>query len=392
MLELVAAFEQSNDTASIANIWAKRNGQVIENPPRPWITDLDCLPSPAETVLYKYKDFDRWYYVLTSRGCPFKCSYCFNSLLERIYQGKGPLVRRRSVDSVIKEVKYAKDEYGVKRFSFEDDVFTIDLEWLKEFCARYKQEIGLPFRCQVHAQFITREKVKLLEDAGCVTVGLGIQTLNQQLKEGVLHRYETNQQFINAMELFKDSPISVAVYVLLNFPGQDDKELIDLAKFLNRLSPDTLLPFWFRCYPRTDIVRIALDRQFLTASDVAKIEKSKEYAPFVVGARIFYKKETSPLVNLVLISSFLSGSVFNLILEKKLYRSKLLFSGIGCHLYSMFANTVKKLFKGKKEFFYYSLSGQLRFYGYYTLNLWLKNTRSLARRFRQGIFCFAAGR
>jgi len=175
---LINAFERDRrflpDT--IANWWVKKpDGSVIKNDVGPLIEDLDTLPYPDRDI------YDRAYpcnehatvYAMTSRGCPFKCSYCFNHAYQELYLGKGRLCRRRNVGNLLGEFEKLKQSYPLQIIVFQDDTFNLDKAWLKEFAAQYPREIGIPFHCHLRADLLDEESAALLRIAGyAVSMGL----------------------------------------------------------------------------------------------------------------------------------------------------------------------------------------------------------------------------
>jgi len=148
VLELADKIEQRADTTRIGNIWTKNNGKVISNNVRalPKLTDL-----PRKD--YEIFDFQKmidaeggWVRMMTSRGCPFKCTYCFNhAIVERYKDETGSstkdlnYIRRHSVDDIIDEIEYLLNKYNnITTFIFDDDVFTSSKTYLKEFCEKYQ--------------------------------------------------------------------------------------------------------------------------------------------------------------------------------------------------------------------------------------------------------------
>jgi len=368
-VDLAAAIEAGEDTTKIPNIWTLKEGQVFENRPRALIRDLNNLPFPGEGTFYgefkDYRYFSKGYSILTSRGCTNKCTFCMNSLLSKIYAGDGPYLRRRSVDNVIEELHYSKEKYKVKYFSFEDDVFTQDSKWLKEFCQRYKEEIALPFCCQVHPYHLNKEVLQDLEAAGCMAVGMGIQSVDAALIKEILHRDGDSQEIAKAIELFKNSKISLLTQILLDFPGQSEEEIVNIARFLNKYKPDFVLAFRFRHYPRMEIIEVARQRGLISPAEIKTIEESKEYSPYIMGINIFYAKAVSMLLPLLIISPNLPEFVLNFILDKKIYRHNSFFLRIIFHLYSMLVSLYKKIFSGKKRFYYFTPSGMVKYFLYY---------------------------
>ena len=111
LLDLVNALERGEPLTTIANWWIKADGQIHRNPPRPLIGDLDSLPLPDRKLIYDKDRFTRrskLKHFITGRGCPYSCTYCYNQGFHALYRGKGKPVRRRSVDSVLEELRWVK--------------------------------------------------------------------------------------------------------------------------------------------------------------------------------------------------------------------------------------------------------------------------------------------
>ena len=147
VLELADKLDKGEDITNIQNLWIKKDGQIIKNDLRPLVEDLDKLPFPDRAL---YDDCKILRSVpamkfLTGRGCPYRCTFCFNHKFNEIYRGLGRIVRKRSVDSLIKEIKDTVQKYKLKLIRFPDDTFTGKQKWLLEFLHKYKQEIKLPF-------------------------------------------------------------------------------------------------------------------------------------------------------------------------------------------------------------------------------------------------------
>jgi len=122
---------------SINNLWVKEGGDIIRNPMGPLTQDLDSIPFPQYgDNSYHFIDsnkvtkndplvFDDYFWVQTSRGCPYSCSYCVNSLLHPMFKDLGPYTRRRSVNSTIKEIKgnLISHKKKINYIYFADEVF-----------------------------------------------------------------------------------------------------------------------------------------------------------------------------------------------------------------------------------------------------------------------------
>ena len=135
-LELV----QKGDPRGIRNIGYRENGRLVIEPLRPYI-DVTKLP-PKDYDLFDFQQMidakDGWVGLQASRGCPFRCTYCLNHKIIALYKGQGHLpkeyLRRHTVDEMIAEIEYLTGRYErIKMFIFDDDIFTFDKEWLREF-------------------------------------------------------------------------------------------------------------------------------------------------------------------------------------------------------------------------------------------------------------------
>ena len=175
----------------IPGIMFKKNNQIIGNCIEGKLHDLDKLPFPDKEPFFdSLLDSMHEYRIITSRGCPYQCSYCFNDYMYKLRKRK--IVRRRSVSNVIEELLYAKNKYSIKYIIFVDDSFTTDKNWVRHFCIRYRKEINLPFACVTNPQHIDEEISKILANAGCINIQLGIQSLSETLCNQILREVEKN--------------------------------------------------------------------------------------------------------------------------------------------------------------------------------------------------------
>lgn len=275
MLELVEALEKKGDYSQIKNLGYKLNDQIIINETRPLLQDLDILPFPDKELFLDANPYaKREYNIITARGCVHKCSYCHNSLERRILWKKcGNYLRRRSIDNIIGELKEAKEKYKINTICIWDEVFTCDPKWLEEFCEVYRREIGLPFWTFIHPNHVSKRVVELLEYAGCWEVEMGVQTLNQHVKDNILHRYETKDTVVNAIRLFEKSKIRLVVDVIFGLPLLTEEDYIELIETFNENRPTKIQTFWLRYYPGIDIIPIAKEHQWLSEKEIEEINE-----------------------------------------------------------------------------------------------------------------------
>ena len=271
-------------STNIKNIWFKQNSQIIKNPCRPLIDDLDSLPFPDKDLFYEiYPGFFEDYYTISSRGCPFACTYCGNNVLKKVYKGLGKPIRRRSPKNIVDELALAKKKYHPKRITFVDDVFVQDINWLKEFSRLYKKRVNLPYAMLTHPSFLSKEITKLLKKSGCYFLLFGIQSASEKTRRETLNRFESNAQISQAAQNCHDANLKFSIDHIFNIPGEGLPEYKEAVKFYNSLNPTIINAYWLQYFPKTEIVNIAVKKGVLKKSMVRKIEHGLTNTSLIVG-------------------------------------------------------------------------------------------------------------
>ena len=253
-LEFITALEEAKDYTKIPSITAKINGKIFSNPNRPFLNkeELSALPFPDRELI---RDFEIWNhrtgYVMAGRGCPYDCSYCFNHA-SRVSQ-PGRWTRQRSVDSVIAELKWLKEKYCVVYNAFQDDTFILNKRWLYEFLPRYRDEIGLPFVCNVRCDLTDEEKVQKLADAGCIRVATGIENGDDQLRQTILSKKVSSEQIVTACDLYNYYGIRVIGQNMFGVPGETVETALSTIELNLRCRTHTNTFSFYGPYPGTKL-------------------------------------------------------------------------------------------------------------------------------------------
>jgi anaerobic magnesium-protoporphyrin IX monomethyl ester cyclase len=262
-LELLDALQRNGQGVEltrpdIRNWWFKRDGEIIRNPLRPLLTpeELDALPFPDRELLYAAHPHSRRQRIkpfITGRGCPYNCSFCFNKAFSDLYGGQGHRTRRRSVDGVIREIQEVRAAYDLRFVLFMDDTFILNKRWLRAFFQRYRDEVGLPFWCQVRANLVDDEIVELLTNAGCVSVSFGLEAGNDEIRNKVLNRNMTREQIVGASERLREAGIAFSTNNMLGLPtGSLETDFETLALNIT-CRPAYANVFLFQPYPKTEL-------------------------------------------------------------------------------------------------------------------------------------------
>lgn len=320
LLELVEALEKERDYSEIRNLVFKKDDRVGANEVRNLIEDLDELPFPDKDLFYNVIPYARsTYTIVTSRGCPYSCTYCFNNVYRRIYQNKGRYIRKRSVDNVIQELAAMKERYDCRFVLIQDEVFMTDDNWMAEFCEKYRETIGIPFKCISHVNRINQNNIKMLRDAGCEIIQIGIQTTCEHTRKNVIHRYETNDVIRRASRIVKEAKIRLEVDHILGLPYEGEKEQVEAARFYNEIRPDIINSYWLKCFPRTDIIRHMIDDGRLSEADIETIEKGLERS-YILGGSVKDVRNLRKFSSLFSLIPVLPGRMIDAIISRRLYR------------------------------------------------------------------------
>lgn len=238
------------------NVWFRdAAGRVVRGGVSPFYQDLDALPMFDKTLWEDVISFKEMYFTMASRGCPYRCSYCFNDYAAR--QGSGRYVRFRGADHVLKELLRAKQRYRPRLIEFEDDVFTLNRDWLKTLMQRYRREIGIPFQCLTHPGQMDDEIARILKEGGCRYVQMGIQSLDDDYKRTVLKRPETSQQVEQALQSMRRAGLAVKIDHMFALPGESPTAQEAALEIYRRYPPYRMQTFWMNYLPGTSIIQHA---------------------------------------------------------------------------------------------------------------------------------------
>ena len=274
----LAALARGDDTTPIANLWFKRpDGAVIRGEQSGFLQDLDSLPFPDKDLYAREVDVGDPYMTITGRGCPYRCSFCFNNFWAKLPARSGAkagrYVRQRSVEHVIGELRAAKQRWRVRCVDFEDDVFSVDKAWTQRFLEAYKQEIKLPWMCLTHPKYVDADIVRWMKEAGCTWVQIGIQSLDEQYKHAAMRRYETVGDVAWALDAFAKAGIGVRGDHIFGGPGEPAGAQEVARKFYVDHPPRRISTYWMTYLPGVEMTDKAVASGALSADDLARLER-----------------------------------------------------------------------------------------------------------------------
>lgn len=255
LTDLARALDGEGDPTTIANLWCKKGDEIISNPVRPLIQDLDSLPFPDRSYYDRYpitaKETSKNF--ISGRGCAFKCNFCANHTLQELYHGKGKYVRFRSSENVIEEIRQVKVKYPVRFVGFSDDILIINKKWLFPFLELYKREIGLPFLSTVRANLVDDKIVGALKAAGCISCVFGIESGVERIRNEVLAKGVMDEHIYEAARLFRQHKIRFGTYNMVGLPGETVDDAFATVRINARIKTDFPWCSVLQPYPGTQI-------------------------------------------------------------------------------------------------------------------------------------------
>ena len=252
MLELAKLISEGSQKkiSQVAGITFQKNGQVFRNPDRHFMQDIDSLPRPAHNhfEVGRYKILNKTYLpIITSRGCPFSCAFC------AAYKMCGRGFRARSPTNVVDELEWLRDEFGAGAFAFYDDTFTFDVPRAIAICDEIqKRKLDLPWDCRTRVDKVSKELLTKLHDTGCQLIHFGVESGNQQILN-LMRKGTTVEQNARAIKLTKEAGISVAISLVIGYPGETPQQLQETIEFIYKTKPDYVYMCEAVPYPGTEL-------------------------------------------------------------------------------------------------------------------------------------------
>jgi len=299
-VELLRAISAKKSPDNIPNIITRSNKH--EFTVRNLVEDLDSLPFPDFALIYNNTPLGKYPLknIITSRGCPYDCTYCFNPMWRKIYQGKGRAVRQNSVNYIVDEISYVRKNWPLSFVKFYDDIFVLGVDdWLEEFSKKYKKHINLPFFILTRADILNEAMVRLLKEAGCHTISMSIEAGNPGIRNKMLKRNMTDQQIINAFGLCDKYGIHTFTNCIIGLPGttiDNDVESIDLSIKCKATWAEFLI---FHPFPGTQLGDLTV-KQGYYKPDYELMHTSYQHSS---PLNCFSEKEKNALMNIAVLGA-----------------------------------------------------------------------------------------
>ena len=210
-----------------------RDGKIKSNPGVNLIANLDELPFPARDMVINCDHNNyRIHSVSTTRGCPYTCSFCAD---RRFWNGK---VRRRSVESVIEELKLLMEKYKAVSIDFVDGTFTYDRKYLQKFCQSLIDErLHIKWGCTARYDNIDEDLLKLMKRANCSGLYFGLESGSNRVLQSIDKKL-TVENIVRVSKMVHESGITCISAVLLGLPDETKEDIKKTIKLMKNFKTD----------------------------------------------------------------------------------------------------------------------------------------------------------
>ena len=262
--ELVEAIGRGIPLNRVKGITFRGENEMIDTDPRPFIKNIDDIPFPSRDLLpmslYEFNGV-RYTTMLTSRGCPFKCSFCSSS---RLFGGYW---RGRSPENVLREMKIIYEDYSVRNIEFLDDTFTLNQERAEKICdGIIEQGWDISWGASSRVDALSRKLVEKMKKAGCWILFLGIESGSQRILDA-MRKGITIEQAKKAVSMVKEAGIRVLGSFIIGFPQDTLETIRETIKFAKRLNLDYAQFSILTPYPGTPLFDYVKGSNMLLTED-----------------------------------------------------------------------------------------------------------------------------
>jgi magnesium-protoporphyrin IX monomethyl ester (oxidative) cyclase len=245
------------------------------------VSNLDSIPFPAYHLLPMTKYVKFAAPMIISRGCPYACTFC---------RPHEKIVRFRSVDNIIDEIKFLREKYNIHIIEFEDDNFTLNKKLVKKLCEKIIEEkLEIEWSCQTRVNLVDFHLLQLMKRAGCKFITFGLETFSPYL-QGIINKNLSLKDMILVLRLTKKVGMKVGVNCIFGIPEEREKDINLTLWYLNKLKPDHIFFSVLVPFPQTVVFDSLVKKK--------KIEKDiwDKYANKIEAPPISLSENFSPIL------------------------------------------------------------------------------------------------
>ena len=262
MLEIVEGEERSN----ITGLSYRENGTIHHNGPRSVEKDLDSFPLPA----YHLVDFDYYFpaagsyrnlpaiNMLMTRGCPGKCNFCNSAMT---------VLRSRSPESIVEQIRFLHENYGIRQVQFYDDTFTATKVTCLRFCELMEEaDLDVTWVAYIRGDCFSDRLAEAMKKAGCHQVLMGVETGNPEIARRMGKPID-KERYFETMRIARRHGLEVRASFIIGHMGDTWETMLDTLNFAIELDVDLFQLNICTPYPGTQLYRETVEKGLLKTMD-----------------------------------------------------------------------------------------------------------------------------
>lgn len=262
MREVCEAFRAGvSDFTQIEGLaWRNAAGETKINPSRSYMPELDTLPFPDKSAslyidaYFRDPEVAQLGNLFASRGCPFRCAYCSS---HTIWSRR---VRYRTPENVVEEIQALKREFGVERFSFLDDTFTMNRKWAGSICDHMiEKKTNVRWGCYTRLDVLNEPLLKKMQSAGLAEMDVGIETGSQRIAEHLQKDIKLDRVEEMAAVMHKHR-VNWNAFIMMGVPDERVEDIQATVDFVHKIKPLRCILSVFTPYPGDHLFEICKQR------------------------------------------------------------------------------------------------------------------------------------
>lgn len=344
-VELCEALKNKTSLETVKGIVYREGGKYIRTLPRDNVKDLDTIAWPARELLNVEAYLEQppnppelypLLGVLASRGCPFSCTFCADTLHDLF----GKSIRYRSPKDVVDEMEYITKKYRLKGIRLVDDEFTANNKWVLKFCDEMiRRKVKVSWSCNSRVDTVSDILVKKMKEAGCSYIIFGVESGSQKILDS-LRKEITVDQIKKAFEICNKHGMPTRCNLMVGSPGETMETFNETKNLLSEIWPDFIIVGITSPIPGTELYDKAKEQEITFAKSDSTIDRFQS----LLILENFTPQETVSLVKILFNHYF--KIVFSYLLNPvKLFKKRHFFNAVFRYFYNMFIRNPKLCFQ-----------------------------------------------
>ncbi|MFH1096776.1 MAG: radical SAM protein [Candidatus Desantisbacteria bacterium] len=234
----------------------RQDGKIIHNPDTAIPEDIDILPAREALINIDSYTGEDMGMMVTSRGCPFRCAFCALVWNGRLSNQSN--VQHKSIDSVIREIRFVRDRFNTTQFIFYDNSFGVSKDRTVELCERMiKEGLNINWSCATRVNLIDEKVLKLMKQAGCNLIKIGIESGSERIIK-IIQKGISVKQIREAARVLNKSGIFWGGYFMMGLPIETEADMEATLALMKEINPPHAGIFLYTPYPSTRLFEMGV--------------------------------------------------------------------------------------------------------------------------------------